>query len=65
MKKEIPMSLCKHLYVRYLGKQETLIRDKYLELYQCLECGSTITLNGKPQSRIIQSEKSKNKLYQK
>ena len=47
------MSSCKHKYVKYAGEQETLVEGKYLKLYHCLNCKSTITLNNNPNSRII------------
>jgi len=50
------MSICKHKYVKYAGEQETLIKGKYLKLYNCLNCGSTITLNNNPNSKIINNK---------
>ncbi len=50
------MSLCKHKYVKYAGEQETLMEGKYLKLYNCLNCKSTITLNNNPNSKIINNK---------
>lgn len=36
---------CKHVVVKFAGQQETLKKDVYLDLYTCLKCSSTITIN--------------------
>ena len=48
------MAKCKHNYVTFLGKQETLEEGKYINLYQCLKCGSTITLTNNSHSKVFE-----------
>ena len=50
------MSMCEHSFVFYIGDQETLTKGKFLKLYQCIECGSTITLGKKSKSKILKNK---------
>lgn len=50
------MSMCEHSFVFYIGDQETLTKGKFLKLYQCIECGSTITLGKKSRSKILKNK---------
>ncbi|NVM05304.1 MAG: hypothetical protein HWN67_23505 [Candidatus Helarchaeota archaeon] len=52
------MAICPHMFVTYIGEQETLIEDKFLKLYQCVNCGSTITLKKDSKSTIINHNKN-------
>jgi len=52
------MAICPHLFVVYIGVQKTLTEGKFLKLYQCLNCGSTITLNDNSKSKIIKPSKN-------
>jgi len=56
--KENIMAICPHLFVTYVGIQKTLTEGKFLKLYQCLNCGSTITLSNNPKSKIINPNKN-------
>lgn len=47
------MLTCKHLYVKYIGRQQSSEKDGFLRLYNCLICGSTITLDNLSQNVII------------
>jgi|GEM_PF-6290335 hypothetical protein len=47
------MSACKHKYIKYLGEQETPVKDKYLKLYNCLKCKSTIVYTPSTTSKIV------------
>ena len=48
------MAKCRHDYVTFLGKQETLEEGRYINLYQCLKCGSTITLINNYRSKVVE-----------
>lgn len=52
------MLTCEHSFVFYIGDQETLTKGKVLKLYQCIECGSTITLGKKSKSKILKNKAS-------
>jgi len=56
------MTICPHLFVTYIGIQKTLTEGKFLKLYQCLNCGSTITLINNPKSKIVNSNKNIEKI---
>jgi len=43
---------CLHKKVIFVGYQETLEEGKFLKLYRCLLCNSTITLNSKKVSKV-------------
>lgn len=43
--------MCRHSELVFLGYQETISNNK-LALYNCLECGTTITLKKKKKTRI-------------
>ena len=47
------MAVCKHKNVVYVGKQETAIEGKFIDLYQCVHCGSTITLENIETSKTV------------
>ncbi len=47
------MSACKHPYIKYLGKQETIVKDEYLKLYNCLNCRTTIVYLKNTKSVIV------------
>ncbi|MFC1490290.1 hypothetical protein ACFL6K_03680 [Candidatus Latescibacterota bacterium] len=47
------MSYCKHKYIKYLGEQETLVKDEFLKLYNCLDCCTTIVYNKNTESQIV------------
>ena len=36
--------ICPHNILAYYGKQETLIAGKYLLLYNCKRCGTTLVV---------------------
>jgi hypothetical protein len=36
--------MCKHKHIIYLGKQELISKGKYLVLFNCQDCFSTISL---------------------
>ncbi len=36
--------MCKHKHIIYLGKQELISKGKYLFLFNCQDCLSTISL---------------------
>lgn len=44
---------CKHNIVTYIGEQETLKPNKFLKLYNCLICDSTIILEKDKTYKII------------
>ncbi|MFC1562578.1 hypothetical protein ACFL4Z_00840 [candidate division KSB1 bacterium] len=52
------MESCKHKYVVYLGEQETLLEGKHFSLYQCIGCGTTLTLNKNSKSIILKLDES-------
>jgi len=50
--------MCDHPVVKFIGKQETPQKNKTIDLYQCMICGSTIVLeNGKKDKVVLSKEK--------
>ncbi|MBA7609454.1 hypothetical protein ES703_16645 [subsurface metagenome] len=45
------MPKCKHKNLTYLGEQETLDKKRTLYLFNCKNCGSTITI---PEKKILE-----------
>ena len=53
------MSSCKHEYLKYLGRQKfSEERTYYLELYNCISCGSTVALEEKLQKIVVIENKN-------
>ncbi|MFC1558086.1 hypothetical protein ACFL40_01890 [candidate division KSB1 bacterium] len=56
------MVKCRHNYVTFHGKQETLEEGRYINLYHCLNCGSTITLINNYNSKVIKNKQREEEL---
>ncbi|MBA7621656.1 hypothetical protein ES703_29022 [subsurface metagenome] len=41
-----PMKPCKHRKILYTGIQETHYKDKYLFLFNCVDCNTTLAVPG-------------------
>ena len=60
VEKNRKMKSCKHKNLEYLGVQETEDNNKFVFLWNCEKCHSTISLNKKQMLKAIRRKTKKN-----